>query len=93
MQIKIKPERSKTDHMYKIGTWIRDNTQGIGTMTYVKGTSFGGLGHGIYDMDTGTLLKIKGGLLLDPQIYSIKKENQERRERLLEVLNTRKRIF
>lgn len=36
MQIKIKPERSKTDHMYKIGTWIRDNTQGIGTMTYVK---------------------------------------------------------
>ena len=73
MQIKIKPERSKMDHMYKIGTWIRDNTQGIGTMTYVKGTSFGGLGHGIYDMDTGTLLKIKGGLLLDPQIYSIKK--------------------
>ena len=71
--MQIKPERSKTDHMYKIGTWIRDNTQGIGTMTYVKGTSFGGLGHGIYDMDTGTLLKIKGGLLLDPQIYSIKK--------------------
>ena len=71
MRIKIKPERSKTDHMYKIGTWIRDNTQGIGTMTYVKGTSFGGLGHGIYDMDTGTLLKIKGGLLLE--IYSIKK--------------------
>ena len=71
--MQIKPERSKTEHMYKIGTWIRDNTQGIGTMTYVKGTSFGGLGHGIYDMDTGTLLKIKGGLLLDPQIYSIKK--------------------
>ena len=77
MQIKIKPERSKTDHMYKIGTWIRDNTQGIGTMTYVKGTSFGGLGHGIYDMDTGTLLKIKGGLLLDPQIYSIKKNTEK----------------
>lgn len=73
MQIKIKPERSKTDHMYKIGTWIRDNTQGIGTMTYVKGTSFGGLGHGIYDMDTGTLLNIKGGFLLTPQIYSMKK--------------------
>lgn len=73
MQIKIKPEFSKTDHMYKIGAWIRDNTQGIGTMTYVKKDSFGGLGHGIYDMDTGTLLKIKGGFLLSPQIYSIKK--------------------
>ena len=73
LKIKIKPELSKTDHMYKIGAWIRDNTQGIGTMTYIKKDSFGGLGHGIYDMDTGKLLKIKGGFLLTPQIYSIKK--------------------
>lgn len=72
LKIKIKPEFSKTDHMYKIGAWIRDNTQGIGTMTYIKKDSFGGLGHGIYDMDTGKLLKIKGGFLLTPQIYSIK---------------------
>lgn len=55
LKIKIKPEFSKTDHMYKIGAWIRDNTQGIGTMTYIKKDSFGGLGHGIYDMDTGKL--------------------------------------
>lgn len=73
LKIKIKPEFSKTDHMYKIGAWIRDNTQGIGTMTYIKKDSFGGLGHGIYDMDTGKLLKIKGGFLLTPQIYFIKK--------------------
>ena len=73
LKIKIKPEFSKTDHMYKIGAWIRDNTQGIVTMTYIKKDSFGGLGHGIYDMDTGKLLKIKGGFLLTPQIYSIKK--------------------
>lgn len=73
LKIKIKPEFSKTDHMYKIGAWIRDNTQGIGTMTYIKKDSFGGLGHGIYDMDTGKLLKIKGGFLLTPQIYSITK--------------------
>lgn len=73
LKIKIKPEFSKTDHMYKIGAWIRDNTQGIGTMTYIKKDSFGGLGHGIYDMDTGKLLKINGGFLLTPQIYSIKK--------------------
>lgn len=72
LKIKIKPEFSKTEHMYKIGAWIRDNTQGIGTMTYIKKDSFGGLGHGIYDMDTGKLLKIKGGFLLTPQIYSIK---------------------
>lgn len=73
LQVKIKPEFSKSDHLYKIGVWVRDNTQGIGTITYVKKTSFGGLGHGIYDMDTGALLKIKGGFLLTPQIYTIKK--------------------
>lgn len=73
LQIKIKPELAKSDHMYKIGVWIRDNTQGIGTMTYTVGKSFGGLGHGIYDTDTGILLNIKGGFLLNPQIYSIKK--------------------
>ena len=35
---------------YKLGIWVRDNTQGIGTMTYVdeKGR-FGALGHGISD--------------------------------------------
>lgn len=73
LEIKIKPELSKNDHMYKIGAWIRDNTQGIGTMTYITGNSFGGLGHGIYDTDAGTLLNIKGGFLLKPEIYSIKK--------------------
>ena len=42
-------------------------------MTYVKGTSFGGLGHGIYDMDTGTLLKIKGGLCWIHRFIPLKK--------------------
>ena len=73
MEIKIKPEFSQNDHRYKIGTWIRDNTQGIGTMTYIRGNAFGGLGHGIYDIDTGTLMNVKGGFLLTPDIYSIKK--------------------
>ena len=72
-KIKVKPVQSVTDSQYKIGAWVRDNTQGIGTMTYVAGNEFGGLGHGICDMDTGKLMDIKGGYLLSPQIDTIQK--------------------
>ena len=41
---------------YKLGIWVRDNTQGIGTLTYVDGNgNYGALGHGISDVDTGEL--------------------------------------
>jgi len=34
--------------------WVREDTQGIGTMTYItKNGKFGALGHGITDADTG----------------------------------------
>ncbi len=69
----VHPVMSAADHKYKIGAWVRDNTQGIGTLTYTSKNGFGGLGHGICDMDTGILMQIKGGFLLDPQIDSISK--------------------
>ena len=47
---------------YKCGIWIRDDTQGIGTITYCdEDGNFGALGHGISDVDTGELLKSKKG--------------------------------
>ena len=50
------------DGSRKLGAWVRDDTQGIGTMTYVKpdGT-FGALGHGISDSDTGRVVVIYYG--------------------------------
>lgn len=71
--IKVKPVMAATDHQYKIGAWVRDNTQGIGTLTFTSSTNFGGLGHGICDMDTGDLMKVKGGFLLNPKIDTIAK--------------------
>lgn len=57
---------------YKLGIWVRDNTQGIGTMTYVDEEGrFGALGHGISDTDTGELLDVSGGELYQAQIISI----------------------
>ncbi len=59
---------------YKIGIWVRDDTQGIGTMTYVTtNNEFGALGHGISDIDTGELLSSDTGLLYNARIWGIKK--------------------
>lgn len=61
-----------TDRTYKIGTWVREDTQGIGTLTYVtEEGKFGTLGHGITDVDTGTLLNLHGGELFQTKIMDI----------------------
>ena len=62
------------DGHYKLGAWVRDDTQGIGTMTYVDMNGcFGALGHGISDSDTGALVDIDGGELYETQILGIEK--------------------
>ena len=57
---------------YKIGAWIRDDTQGIGTLTYMDEEGcFGALGHGITDIDTGVLMDIKEGNIYKANILQI----------------------
>lgn len=59
---------------YKAGIWIRDDTQGIGTLTYMQEDgSFGALGHGISDIYTSTLLTLKTGHLYHTDILSVVK--------------------
>jgi len=59
---------------YKIGTWIRDDAQGIGTLTYIDANSnFGALGHGISDVDVGQILKLNTGILYNAKVVSIVK--------------------
>lgn len=59
---------------YKIGIWIRDNAQGVGTLTYIDGNGgFGALGHGINDMDTSTLMALQKGTLYHTEIIGVKK--------------------
>ncbi|MCR5754937.1 MAG: SpoIVB peptidase, partial [Acetatifactor sp.] len=58
----------------KIGVWIRDNTQGVGTLTYIDEDGyFGALGHGITDVDTNRLITINDGTLYETEIISIEK--------------------
>ena len=59
---------------YKIGVWVRDNAQGVGTMTYIDSEgNFGALGHGINDVDTSTLMQMEDGTLYQTSIVDIKK--------------------
>lgn len=73
IQVKITPE-SDEQGVFKMGAWLRDSAQGIGTMTYIdQNNHFGALGHGINDMDTGELLNLGTGLLYQTQIVAIQK--------------------
>ncbi len=69
--VSIKPVEVK-DGSSKLGIWVREDTQGIGTMTYVSESgAFGALGHGITDADTGTLMNLSGGELFNTEILDI----------------------
>lgn len=71
--VQVKPIRDQNGE-YRIGAWVRDNTQGVGTMTYIDGEgNFGALGHGINDVDTNDLMKMNDGTLYQTEIVSIHK--------------------
>lgn len=71
--VSMKPKKAD-DGTYKLGIWIRDDTQGIGTLTYIdENGNYGALGHGISDADTGEVLEIGGGTLYETQIMGIEK--------------------
>ncbi len=71
MSIRISPVKTASGS-YKIGAWIRDNTQGIGTLTFISTDGqFGALGHGITDIDTGLLMDVKLGSIYTAEIMSI----------------------
>ncbi|MBE6636355.1 MAG: SpoIVB peptidase [Ruminococcaceae bacterium] len=63
------------DGVYHAGLWLRDSTAGIGTVTYVEPETgaFGGLGHGICDVDTGVLMPLKRGSVMKVVIGGVVK--------------------
>lgn len=71
--VSVQPQKNRTGD-YKLGIWVRDNAQGVGTLTFVDDLgNFGALGHGISDVDTGKLLDLESGSLYETEIISIQK--------------------
>jgi len=64
-----------TKGAYKIGLMVRDSMAGIGTLTYVNPSdrTFGALGHGIEDADTGLLFPMERGTMEQAKIISVEK--------------------
>jgi len=71
---KMLPVKTK-ENEYKLGLWVRDAAAGVGTLTYYEPTTgmFASLGHGITDIDTGNLVTIADGELVNSNIISITK--------------------
>ncbi len=61
---------SSAQQKYLAGLWIRDSAAGIGTMTFFDKASgiFAGLGHGVCDADTGRILPLYNGDIVDASI-------------------------
>ena len=67
-----------TDEKYRVGIWVRDHAAGIGTVTFVEPESgaFGGLGHGICDGDTGALIPLSRGAVMEAEINGVVRGEQ-----------------
>ena len=74
ISLSVTPKRDERGD-YTAGMWVRDSTAGLGTVTYFdeETHTFGALGHGICDRDTGMLLPLGSGKIVKAQITSISK--------------------
>ena len=74
ISLTVTPQKDD-DGRYTIGMWVRDSTAGLGTITYFDEStcSFGALGHGINDRDTGMLLPLRSGKIMNAEITSVTK--------------------
>jgi len=75
MNLSVKPVQCEEDNIYKVGLWVRNSISGVGTLTFYDPQSgtFGALGHGITDVDSGVLIDINKGRILKSKIASVQK--------------------
>ncbi len=76
--LELTPVKSAIDGKYKVGVWVRDSSAGIGTVTFFdeSDNSFGGLGHPICDVDTGEIMPLGKGEIVDVEITKAIKGEQ-----------------
>lgn len=72
-QLTISPVKSSLDNDYHLGLWVRDSSAGIGTMTFYdpQNGCFAGLGHAICDVDTGQIMPLSQGEIVEASIIGV----------------------
>ncbi len=76
---------------YRLGVFIQDNVNGIGTVTFIKGNRFASLGHPVTD-ENGKILNITGGELFSCDITGCAKGEKGKAGELRGVFNTKTKI-
>ncbi len=73
LELSLAPERGESG--CRMGAWIRDSMAGIGTVTYYDPASgrFAALGHSINDVDTGLLMPLADGAVMNATVTMVKK--------------------
>ncbi len=72
MQLTVRPIYGQEGEG-ELGLWLRTGISGLGTLTFIEPEtkSFGALGHGVSDGDTGVLLPLKEGSIGEASVDSI----------------------
>lgn len=71
----IKFKLEKEDNLIKTGLYVKDQINGIGTLSYIDPETriFGSLGHEIFESSSMTKFNIKDGVIYKAEVKSIKK--------------------
>lgn len=66
---------SETDGRRRLGVWVRDSTAGVGTLSYIdpQTMAYGALGHAIVDGDTGDMLSVMDGAIMEARVVGVTK--------------------
>ena len=72
-QVLVLPAKDIITNQYKLGLWVRDNSAGVGTLTYIREDNlrFGALGHSVCDIDTGRKLPLYKGNIFKCNIIGV----------------------
>ncbi len=74
IKINVTPLYDSIALSYRLGIWVRDNSVGVGTVTYVtQDNGFSALGHPVSDVDTGTIMPVGTGKVYKCSIVGVKR--------------------
>ena len=62
-----------------IGVWLKDETTGVGTLTYINpaNNNFASLGHKMNDFETSTAVNLRGGTIHQTEILGVNKSKSK----------------
>lgn len=75
LKVNILPALDIHSNTYKLGIWVKDETSGIGTLTYInkENGEFGALGHAICDKQTNAPFQVNSGDVFPCSVLGVKK--------------------